>query len=602
MHLRTTFFLLVLTLLVASLVVVDQTSDNNSTDQTRTSSKLLDFEPERVTYWSFTGTKGSVECMNEHGQWMIAKPFKTRAKDARVNYMLSVLSSLTKSETITADQRKARALSLKDYGLEKPDVRFILGSPDKRITINIGNLAPLKDCVYVQLDENNTVFAASPNLLDIIPRGLSDIRDNHLISGSPAHVKKLEIKSVPSPLIQVVKEGPEWIIHKPVMTRADWVRISGFLDSLFKAQIDQYVTDTMTDPSLYGLNDDEAVMQIGVWQNDIETGEYILFGKKADEKGDFIYACLRGQSSVFKVKAEILNSLNMTLNNIRDARLFFMAPDSFASIRVEEGNNVLTLLRDPKGNWQITEPKQWKADDKTVEALVNRLNSLRIEMVLPAANTNTPSLEKPAKIITVTNGETNITQAAVTRILQLSPAVQGQEYVLGRFTDEDEIYQLSATAIATISLNPLSYRVSNVLMIDSSAVRKIIQKKDNREQIVVREDSGRWRAISPADSTPNQTAINDILAGAEVIRAVRFEPAADAAVRLFGLQTGARTVTFILSGQESISKTIVIGENAEEKGVYAMIQGQEFVFVLEKKLVDTLLRDITQPGKQEIKP
>lgn len=593
MHLRTTFFLLILTLLIASLVVVEQNSDNNGNEQIKPSAKLLEFEPERIAYWSFTGDKGSIECLNEHGQWIIVKPLKTRAKDTKVNFMLSVLSGLPKRETITEPQRKARTLSLADYGLEKPGVRVVLGGPDKRTTIKVGSLSPLKDSVYVQVDESGTVIATSTNLLNIIPRDLSDVRDTQLISGTLSYAKKLEIKRRQSPLILLVKEGSEWIIRKPAVTRADWIKISRFLDSLFNAQIEQYVTDTMTDPGLYGLSNDEALLQIGVWQNESEGGEYILFGKKADEKGSLIYACLRGQNSVFTVKADVLDSLNVTLSNIRDSRLFFMAPDSFASIRIEEGFQVLHLARDQQG-WQVTEPKKWKADDKAVETLIGRLNSLRIEKILPAAGTNTQCLEKPGKIITVADAAPDASQSPATRTLKLTLPAQGQEYVLGRFADEDEIYQLSATAIATISLNPMSYRDSAVLTIDPAAVQKIILKKDNKEQVAVRGDDGAWKAVQPSASQANPNAIKALLAKAASIRAMRFESVEGAAANMYGLQTPSRALTFIMSGKGSISKTIIFGQSAEDKGIYAMLQGQDIIFVLDKKLADFLLGDITQ--------
>lgn len=603
MHLRTTFFLLVLTALIFSFICFHESSDNSENGKAGAEIKLLDFEPERVNYWSFTGEKGFIECLNEHGQWMITKPIKTRAKDAKINYMLSILAALPKSETITEHQRKARALTLADYGLEKPDVRIVLGSSEKRILINVGNISPLKDSVYVQINNSDTVMATATNLFDIIPRALADIRDNHLLSGAPAYVKKIEIKSQKHPLILLVKEGPEWILRKPMLlARADWLKVSGLLDSLFNAQIEQYVTDTMTDPALYGLSDDESILHIGVWQN--ENGEYLIFGKKTDEKGDMVYAYQRGQSSVFTVKSEVVNSLAVTVSDIRDSRLFFMAPDLFSSICIEEDNNILRLARDRNSDWQIIEPKMWKADNKVVEALIARLNSLRIEMFVSGTNLNARSLEKPAKIISVSDTTplaftSNQPPAAAvtppiggtTRTLLLSAPAQGQECVLGRFTDEDEAYRLSASAVATISISPMMYRDSTILSFDPAAVTKIVLCKSNKEQIVVRDDSGVWKAVQPPAAQVNRKVIDDLLVKTTGLRAIRFERSDSGAVGIYGLQPASRTITLSMSGKEGIAKTLLLGENSEDGGVYAMLQGQEIVFVLDKELVNLLLRD-----------
>ena len=602
MHLRTTFFLLILTVLVLSYVFMRGSPDNNADESDKEKVKLLDLEPERVSYWSLAGDRGFVKCVNEHGQWMITKPFRTRAKDARINYILSVLASLIKGETITGDQRKARALSLADYGLAKPVYRIVLGSPDKRLEMNVGNISPLKDSIYVQIDNSDTIVAASTNLLEIIPHELSEIRDNHLLSGAPAYVNKLEIKSTRSPLIIVVKEGAEWVLRKPVLARADWLKLSALLDLLFNAQIEQYVSDSMIDPSLYGLDDDEATMQISVWQNKKDKGEHLFFGKKADEKGDLVYVCQRGQKSVFAVKSGVVKLLSVTVANIRDSRLFFMAPDSFSSIRIEEGNKILQLIRDRNSGWQITEPKKWKADDKIVETLISRLNSLRIEMFVPATNLSAQLLEKPAKIISVSDAvpltlvssrQRPETSAVITRTLLLSASAQGIENVYARFADEDEVYQVSASAVSTISLNPMTYRDSVVLSFNPAAVTKVVLRKNNKEQIVIMDKAGKWQAGGPEPAQVNLKIINDLLVKTASLRAMRFE--SDSGVAgMYGLQPASRTLTFSLSGKEGINKTLLLGGDSEDGGIYAILQGQEFVFVLDKRLVNLLLRDLLQ--------
>ncbi|MDD5484125.1 MAG: DUF4340 domain-containing protein [Kiritimatiellae bacterium] len=603
MHLRTTFFLLILAALIFSFICFHEGSDNNETGKNGAKSKLLDFEPERINYWSFAGPQGFIECFNERGQWIIAKPVKTRANDAKINHMLSVLAGLPKGETITEHQRKARALTLADYGLEKPDVRIVLGDAEKRTLINVGNLSPLKDSIHVQVNDSDPVVATATNLLGIIPRSLADIRDTRLLSGAPAYVKKLEIKSRKQPLILIVKEGPEWILRKPVTARADWLKITELLDSIFNTQIAQYVTDTMTDPALYGLGDDESVLQVGVWQDENENGEYLLFGKQTGQKGELVYACQRGQNSVFAVKAETLAALAVTLGGIRDSRLFFMPPDLFSAIRIEEDNNILLLSRDDHSDWQIVEPKKCKADNKIVETLIARLNSLRIEMFLSGTNLDA-RLQNPAKTISVSDAPVPpvasnavppaaAEPAGTTRTLLLSAPLQGRECVFGRFADEDEAYHLSASAVATISLNPLAYRDSAVLSVDPAAVTRIALRKNNREQIVVRENSGAWKAAQTPDALVKQKAIRDLLVATANLRAVRFEHfEGSAPAGIYGLQPAAQTLTLSMSGKEGISKTLLLGGNAEDGGVYAMLQGQEIIFVLNAKLVDLLLRDL----------
>lgn len=282
-----------------------------------------------------------------------------------------------------------------------------------------------------------------------------------------------------------------------------------------------------------------------------------------------------------------------------------MAPDSFSSIRIEAENNILQLVRDQKSGWQITEPKKWKADNKIVETLISHLNSLRIEMFGSGTNLNVQALEKPAKVISVADVSPGAlvsnqlppnaaaVPAVTTRTLLLSAPVQGQENVLGRFTDEDETYQISASAVTTISLNPMMYRDSTILSFDPNAVTKIILRKNNKEQIVVREKPGIWKADGQAAAQVNQKIIDDLLVKTAGLRALRFESDSGTA-GMYGLQPASTTLTLSLSGKEGISKMLLLGENSEDGGVYAMLQGQEIIFVLDKELVNSLLRDLLQ--------
>lgn len=606
MHLRTTFFLLVLTVLIFSFVCFYEGPNGGGPEKTMATPRLLSLEPERVNYWSFVGEKGLLECVSEHGQWMISKPFRTRARDEKINHMLSVLASLPKGETITADQRRARGLSLADYGLEKPQFRVVIGVPEKRVVINVGNVSPLKDSVYVQMDGSDVVLAIATNLLQIIPRDLADIRDHHLLSGGPSFVKKIEIKSRNGPLMAAFKEGAEWILRKPVMARADWLKMTALLDTLFNAKATEFVSDAVTDPAVYGLDDSEASLKIGVWQNG--DAEHIVFGRRVAEQTNAVYACVRGQGSVFTVPDEVVRALDITVGGIRDSRIFFMAPKDITLIRIEEGAKILQLARTVDNQWQIVEPKQWQANARAVENLIASLNSLRIEMFTPSANVSVPSTDRPGKIIVVSSrplGETlpgkslmaqerderRAVPEKVERVLTISAPAVGQEYVIGKFADEDELYQLSVSAVAAISVNPMMYRDNTVLELDPAAVRKIAVRKAGREQSVSRGESG-WSGTAETGGRVDQQAIEALLARAALLRAVRFEQSEGMAASIYGLEPVSRSITFSLSGAEGISKTLIFGQDTDDNGVYAMLQGQETVFVLDRELVNVLLQDL----------
>jgi hypothetical protein len=612
MHGRTTFFLLILSVLLGAFIAIVEWGGKDEGEQDRPNLRLLDIEPENVIYWSFSRDTLFVACANEQGQWLIHKPVEARADGIKLNHMLAVMAKLPRGEIVTAAQRESRSLSLDDYGLGKPLARMVLGDAAHRYTLAVGGLSPMKDAVYVQVDNSDDVIATSTNLLDIIPRAAADLRDPHLLAGAPAYVKGLAIKCLGGPLVEIVREGTEWIIHKPITARADFFKVSSLLDQLFNLQIQQFVAEHMADPAIYGLSDDETILQFNIWMDEEKNGLKLCFGNRTSEKGDLIYTAYRGTGSVFAVRKDQVDALQVGVNDLRDSRLYFMAADAIAWIRVEEGEKALQLQKAASGLWQVTEPAQWKADTRLVEDLINRLNALRIEGFLSNTNLLDLGLEPPARVIrmadavpvldaatqSVAGATAPASQAAgilpTGRTLVMSRPLPGKEYIYAKFEDENQIYQLSVAAAATLALDPIAYRDNVVLALDPTAVTKIMLRKKDIVQAVMREGTGPWAPVAPSVGPVNPAVIATLLEKMATLRAVRFERSERNDLGVYGLKDPRGSLTFILSGQEDIQKTLILGETSEDLGVYAKVQGQEVVFILPKALADQLLQDITR--------
>ncbi len=611
MHGRTTFFLLSLSVLMGAFIAIVEWGGKDDECQNQPNPRLLDIEPEHVIFWSFSRGTLSVVCVNEQGQWLINKPIAARANSLKLNHMLAVMAKLPRKEIVTAAQRASRSLSLNDYGLGAPLAHIVIGNAEHRYTLAIGGLSPMKDSIYVQVDKSEDVIATSTNLLDIMPRAVADLRDPHLLAGAPADVKGLAIKSLGGPLIEIIREGTEWIIHKPITARADWFKLSGLLEQIFDLQAQQFVAERIADPVIYGLHEDEAILQLNIWNDEAKKGIKLHFGNRTKENSDLIYAAYRGTGSVFAVRQDKIEALKLGVSDLRDSRIYFMAPSSIGWIRIEEGEKVLQLKKSAAGLWQVTEPTQWKADLRIVEDLINRLNALRIEGFLGDTNLAALGLDPPARIIRMANSAPapdtttqNVADAtspaprtagilpASGRILAMSRPLPGREYIYAKFTDDNQIYKLSMTAATTLALDPIAYRDSLVLALEPTAVTKIILHKNNIMQTVTREATGPWLPVAPSIGTVNLAIITALLEKTANLRAMRFERSEHSDLGIYGLKEPRASLTFTLSGQEGIQKTLVLGEVSEDPGVYGMIQGQDAVFILPKATADQLLRDI----------
>ena len=69
-------------------------------------------------------------------------------------------------------------------------------------------------------------------------------------------------------------------------------------------------------------------------------------------------------------------------------------------------------------------------------------------------------------------------------------------------------------------------------------------------------------------------------------------PRAQSSAFIFGLPGGCLSLTLGLTGAEGIQKTLVLGDLAGRSEVYAMVRGQDAVFVLELDALELLLNDL----------
>jgi len=111
------------------------------------------------------------------------------------------------------------------------------------------------------------------------------------------------------------------------------------------------------------------------------------------------------------------------------------------------------------------------------------------------------------------------------------------------------------------------------------------------EQTVARDDKEKWVPVQPPDGQVKEDVVEDALFFVANLRAVRIESHNARDLAPYGLSRSETTLTLGLSGAEGIQKSILVGASAGPDGRYAMIQGQDLVFVLENGVADRLTRD-----------
>jgi hypothetical protein len=518
-----------------------------------------------------------------------------------------------------------RGLSLRDYGLAMPWVRWQATDGAGTYELWVGHEAPLGEAVYVMLAGSPEIIATDPSVRDLVPGSDAMLRDPHLLAGSADRVTRIELHRAGHGFLRLQRQDGRWFLQQPVNDRADAGMVQGLLDELFAVRAETFEWDPggstnaavvpAADPDArleaYGLADDEASARILVRLDGDLVSYELDVGKVADVAAGTLYARRRDLDSIFTIRAAGLGWLTVELDELRDRDVFARPAPDVERASLRRGEHRLELERDATNRWRVVTPVQWRADQQAVSEMVTGLSKWRTLSFLDGgtAPEAARALLTPFCIVTLT-GRSPLPAAVPTELaLGASPledaplwvgVVTGETAaVYARFEGETTIRRLPASALSVLGddpLNPLLYRDRTVLAIPPSDVQRITLTKGGRLSEVVRTAGGNWQ---PAGTMTNaavaQDVVNDVLYFISNLRALRADVHNPEALAPYGLDPGVCTLTLGLMGSTGIQKTLVIGSEAHAEAVYTMVKGQDVVFVVSAAITDMLARDPLVP-------
>lgn len=554
------------------------------------------------------------------GRWYLVQPIQSRANGAEIDKLVTVLESLEILETISAADRRQRELSLGDFELEYPRVTFQLVGADRDWSLAVGRTSPLGDSVYVRVGGADDVQAIGTNLLEVIPNNLIALRDRTVLSGSPSDVVRLDVEREGGSFLRIVESDGRWSIQEPIQARADTASVEKILDELFSIQILEFVRETGPETAegasieggaAFGLGEGEAVLQITVWQQGDEAGQVVTVGDAADTDEGSRYAGIGGQRMVFTIPSEALEPLlQLSVHALRDHLVYALDPSSVLEVSFMAGESKLSLARADSA-WQVVEPVQLMADRELVDRVVQRLAALEVSEYAISGVTNLAGagLAPPGLTIgvAVTNGATGAAAPSQPPQLHLGSVVGDGPDVYARVEGDEEVCAIDISAIAPLITSardeaeqrftdPLHYFDRVMLSLNPEDVRelRIVGERDI-EQVVMRGDDGAWLAESKSGGVVKQDAIDGILIALAQLRALRIEAQDPENIAVYGLDDPSLTLTVGLTESAGIQRKLMFGFRSRSDGVFAMLQGQDAVFVLPVPLASAIGAEIIAP-------
>ena len=355
----------------------------------------------------------TIDLSRQDNKWTMTQPKPLAADQDAVSSMVSTLSSLNADKTV-----EDKAADLHPYGLDIPTLEVTITKKDgKTAELLIGNATLDSAGYYAKLASDSHVYTIASFAKTNLDKTPEFLRDKRLLTFDPDKLTRVELQSK-GQTVEFGKNGQnEWQIVKPRPLRADSSQVSGLVDKLRDAKLDN--TETAED-AVKKFAGAEKVATATVTD---AAGSQTLEIRKDKDKNYFAKSSV--VEGAWKTSAEVGDTLGKGLDDFRNKKLFdfgFSDPS-----KVELKNVAYTKTGD---KW-MSGPKAM--DNATVQTLIDKLRDLS------ATKFSEKGGGAPVFEATVTSNDGK-------RVEKVAVSKQGAQYFAKR-DNEPSIYELEAATV-----------------------------------------------------------------------------------------------------------------------------------------------------------
>ena len=414
-------------------------------------------------------------------------------------------------------------------------------------------------------------------------------RAEPVLPSSITESSRIEISGEAIPERRVLKrEGEFWMLEEPVVWRAN----PNAIDRIFRALLflRKDIRFTMEDiernnQSLadYGL--DTPIISLSFIRDEVPMT--VKIGSPTDVGGRFYLLGPSGEE-VFVVDEELIRSVGLDLQDLRDRNVFDMDFFSVKEIAVQPGigRNLQIRLVAEEDGWMFEAPIQTRASAAAVDARLQRILETPVESLQPETQIS-PSdsgLVEPRMRVALEDGDSRRT------LLLGGPVADTEGLAYARIeglptvvtVDEEPFLALND---ALTSLREKSFFIFRVPLVTSlrisSGPRTVTLQKLEDQSWQVSASGEEIEAVRyPADPGVLSRTFESLI----TLRAVRFvsDAPSDKDLTEYGLDDPQRTVEVV--GEET--HKLLLGDlNPETRLIYAKVEGEPFVYAVPLQII-----------------
>jgi uncharacterized protein DUF4340 len=342
------------------------------------------------------------------GKWQMTAPQPLPIDQSAVISLLGTFSTFNSQRVV-----EQKPTNLDQYGLSAPAFEIDMTEKSGKMhQFFLGDEAPTGNSLYAKTGNSPEIYLVASFQRTSIDKTPNDLRDKRLLTASPEKISQVELLKKKENIV-FGRSKDEWQILKPIPARADDYGVDQLVRKLTQAQMDLSGPDADPSKTTAAFSAGSSVVVAKITEPDGTQQLEIRKNK------DSYYAKSSVVAGVYKIAADLPESLDKDVDTFRNKKLFDFGFDDPDKIELQSGSKKYFLTKGGEAWWGADGKK---LDPDTADTLLSAVRDLSATKFVTAGFTS-PTIE-----IVVTSGKGK-------RVEKVSIAKAGEDYIAKREGD-----------------------------------------------------------------------------------------------------------------------------------------------------------------------
>lgn len=388
--------------------------------------------------------------------------------------------------------------------------------------------------------------------------------------------------------IHCVKDSNEWKIVAPVETEGDKSSIDAVANMFGWAKMERNISSDPSEYATFGLDPERGKM-ILIHENGSDT---LFLGDKSPT-GSFVFSRKSGSPDVFLTTTTLESNIQKELFDLRNKKVLGFEKSSIKSFDLQIPGGFFSINK-TAGQWTLTSPGNYDADESEVDKILNRLNSENAKEFVDEDPSNLAAygLLNPKIKIDLILGENRAKKS-----LSIGNVKQDRYYA--KDESRKPVFLVDSAFVNVLTTTLYDLRNKDLADFSAADVDKFELNFSDQKIVCSKDTSGTWMVEQPEPRKAKSWKVSTITRKASQLEVVKFVDDHPNSLSPYGLETPQVSAAFY-KGEELVLD-VSLGKQVDDN-VYAKTADSESVYLVEKEVLEDWTPEFDDISEVPVEP